>query len=93
MHMKMDGTGLLAKEASLRNRLQHVQFKRISWMFETAVLAFIVAVAFLTPMPFVLQVLLVLGCALRMITEALNHRHITQLFNVADRWQLMYPFV
>ena len=80
------------EEFAFLQRLRYVEFKRLVWMFET--LMFLCTCIILLYAEFAPATTLLIFCValLRVATEALNHMHVARMHNVADRWQLLYPF-
>jgi hypothetical protein len=73
-------------------RVQYVSFKRAVWMFET--LAFLIVCVILLYAEFTatMSLLIFLVAALRVLTEALNHRAVAEASGVRDMYSLLYPF-
>jgi len=79
-------------EVVLQARLRYIAFKRITWAVETLLLLTVALVLFLLQVS-PLHSGIILGVqTLRVVTEMINHYHLTGYFHVQDRWTL-YPFI
>lgn len=78
-------------EVQIQARMKYLAFKRLSWLFETVLLFIVVlfCVDYLTNTT--LSSVLIGVQFLRVVTEAMNHVHLSWIFNIPDRW-LLYPF-
>lgn len=79
-------------ELVLQTRLRYLAFKRLTWIAETLVLLILALVLLLLDVSFNYYLLILGVQGLRVVTELINHYHLSGEFNVRDRWHL-YPFI
>jgi len=80
------------QEFAFLQRLRYVEFKRLVWMFETLMFLCTCILVMNSDFSAGVAMAILFIAALRVVTEALNHIHVARTHNVADRWQLLYPF-
>lgn len=81
----------ILNEVQLQARMKYLAFKRLAWLFETVLLFIVVLFCAEHVANQVVQVVLIGVQCLRVLTEAMNHVHLSFIFNIPDRW-LLYPF-
>lgn len=83
----------LFAEVALQTRLKYLAFKRLTWMAEVLILLVCLLVLFALDLlrTYTATAVLCVQCA-RVVTEIINHYHLSGEFNVRDRW-VLYPFI
>lgn len=79
------------EEFRFQARLKYLAFKRLLWLFEFVLLFAVFVLCFEYNIVASVTSCLMIIQGLRVLTEAMNHIHLSGVFNAPDRW-LLYPF-